>query len=301
MLSFQRALVTGGAGFIGSHIVDALIKEGCDVTVLDNFSSGKLENLVQSNLSGHLTIVNGDIMDTETVNKILKDTEVIFHQAATKHPVERFVFASSFAVYGNTDHVPIKEIEETRPTSVYGKEKLTAEKYCQRAYEESGLETVVLRYFNAYGPRCDNSAYGGVIRRFAERLAIMEGPVIHGTGKQTRDFVFVDDVVRANFLAASSDITAGKIYNVASGVPTSIERLADILAELILGKNMVIPYEYRPQSLEEIDQGCADISLIQRDTGYNPEISIEEGLRRYLDSLRGQQIMMPALEVPLIK
>ena len=326
MLPFQRALVTGGAGFIGSHIVDALIREGCDVVILDDFSSGNMANIRGTGLSEKVSIVKGDITDIETVERALKDVEVIFHEAAmvsepnniedqkfvnqvnvdgtlnllrqvAHHDINRFVFASSVAVYGDLKKSPVKEEHETQPISPYGASKLRAEGYCREFYETCGLKIVILRYFNTYGPRSGNSPYSSIITKFIERLASKEGPVIHGSGKQTRDFVYVEDVVKANILAALSNNAVGKVFNVGSGIPVSLNYLAALLSDLIIGKNVVIPFEYRPQSPGDFDESYADISLIRSQIGFSPSFTIETGLRKHVDYIQTEQTLIPTLEV----
>ena len=229
----KKALVTGGAGFIGSHLVDALLSDGCQVVVLDNLSTGRLSNL--EHVIDKISFHKGDIRDRETLANAVKDCEVVFHQAAMvsvprtvedplgsamineigtllvleaarKHHVKRVVLASSSAVYGDDPDLPKMEKMVVKPLSPYAVQKLTGEYYANIYYDLYGLETSCLRYFNVYGPRQDpSSPYSGVISIFMSRALSQKSPVIYGDGNQYRDFIFVNDVVRANLLAAKTD------------------------------------------------------------------------------------------------
>jgi UDP-glucose 4-epimerase len=320
-LPFHRALVTGGAGFIGSHLVDALLQEGYEVTVLDDFSSGTESNLLMGQFSRSLNIVKGDINDEELVLKTLKDIEVVFHEAAivsvarsirepqfvnhvnvegtlnmlrcaVRADVERFVFASSAAVYGNPKTLPISETAEKTPISPYGAGKLASEMDCLNISKITGLETVVLRYFNAYGPRSNGGPYSGVINKFATRLLQKEAPIIFGSGKQTRDFIYVKDIVKANMLAASFSNIENNVFNVGTGFPISIEHLAEIESNLILGKNIIVPFDYKPNLPGDIDHSYADISLITKELGFHPDFKVEDGLSIYLSQLQSEETLL---------
>jgi len=232
-IKFKKVLVTGGAGFIGSHLVDALVSSGCKVTVLDDLSTGRLSNI--EHLKDNITFYKGDIRDRETLDTAVKDCDVVFHQAAMvsvpqtvgdpvgsamvnemgtlsvlessrKHNVKRVVLASSSAVYGDDPQLPKRETMVSKPLSPYAVQKLTGEYYARLYNDLYGLETVCLRYFNVYGPKQDPmSPYSGVISIFMSRAVSKEAPVIYGDGKQYRDFIFVNDVVSANLLAAGVD------------------------------------------------------------------------------------------------
>lgn len=318
MAGFSRALVSGGAGFIGSHIVDHLIQEKCEVTVLDNFSYGHHSNLQQSGPSGRLKVTRGDIMDPETVKNALQDVEVVFHEASIvsvplsiKDPkltdrvnvkgtqnllnaarnsktVNRFIFASSAAVYGNCQELPLKESSSTVPISPYGSSKLEGEKSCLDSFRSTGLGTTVLRYFNAYGPRSLRGGYASVVNKFMERLAKLEAPVITGNGEATRDFIYVKDIVLANVLAASNPNSSGKIYNVATGSKVTMNELANLELEILAGKNLVIPFEYKPRENEDIVHSYADVSQIKKDLGFLPRYSLEKGLTEYFGTIWSQ-------------
>ena len=300
-----RVLVTGGAGFIGSHLVDRLIKEGFEVTVLDNLSTGKMENLRGHLESGSVRLVKADILDREAVKQALKDAEAVFHLAAItsvpysiKHPdvtrkvnvegtrilldacldenVERFIYVSSCAVYGEPEYLPIDERHPARPVSPYAESKLEAERLCREFQKAYGLKTTIVRPFNVYGPRMRSGMYGGVIARFIERLRSNKPPIIYGDGTQTRDFVHVWDVVNALMLTLNSQKAIGEIFNVASGVATSIGQLAKLVMELS-GVDGLKPL-YRPAREGDIKHSCADVGKAKARLGYEPKISLREGV-----------------------
>ena len=252
----MRALVTGGAGFIGSHIVEELLKSGASVRVLDNFSSGKRENL--ETFQGDLEIRAGDLRDVEAIKAVTRDVELVFHlaafisvpqsllepedcfttnvagtttllEAARQAGVRKVVLSSSAAVYGNTDKFPTDEQTRLMPLSPYALSKQVNELYARLYTQTFNLPVTALRYFNVYGPRQNpNSAYAAAISIFAQRLVNGEPITVHGDGKQSRDFIFVKDVVRANLQAAESD-AAGEAFNICSGQETT---LLDLLEEL---------------------------------------------------------------------
>lgn len=310
-LKFGRALVTGGAGFIGSHIVDRLVGEGCDVVVLDDLSSGRMENLKAALGSGRLEVVRGDICDEEDAGAALSDVEVVFHAAAivsvqrsisepelvnkvnvqgtsnllrlgAQAGVERFVFASSAAVYGRAEVLPIPEAAPLRPTSPYGESKRRAEELCLQSHREGVVAATVLRFFNVYGPRSSAGEYSGVIRKFAESLRVGEPLVVFGDGRQVRDFVNVEDVVSANILAATASGSSGRTFNIGSGVGTTIEALAGLEARLVLGPGRRARIEHRPPRAGDIRYSCADISLAKSVLGFRPAVALERGLASYL-------------------
>jgi UDP-glucose 4-epimerase len=254
-------LVTGGAGFIGAHIAEALIRRGDHVRVLDNFTTGKRANLAPL---PDVEVVEGDIRDTTVVRRAMAGAEYVIHQAAlvsvtqsmadpaTTHDVNatgtlnlltaardtgvrRFVLASSCAVYGDNDDLPLEETSTPRPLSPYAASKLTGEVYCQMFHRAYGVPAVCLRYFNVYGPRQDpNGEYAAVIPKFLQRIRQGLPPVIYGDGLQTRDFVYVSDIVRANLLACEREEAAGQVLNVAGGREVSLLDLAAALNELCL-------------------------------------------------------------------
>lgn len=309
-LPFAKALVTGGAGFVGSHIVDRLVNEDVEVIVFDDFSSGKMLNLEQSLKSNKLKIVKGDINDRQLARTALKDVEVVFHEAAivsvqrsiqepefTNHVnidgtrnmieasadigVKKFIFASSAAVYGDSKAIPRKETAEPAPISPYAFAKLQSEKLCKQLHELTGLETVALRYFNIYGLRSTSKAYSGVINAIAQKLVANEKPIVYGDGKQSRDFVHVSDIVHANILASNSKNGKWKVFNVGTGMETTVLDLVSLESKILLaGGPVEIDYEEARDG--DVRQSYADISLIREELGYEPQLSLRDGLRDYL-------------------
>ena len=260
-MNFSRVLVTGGAGFIGSHLVKRLLKEGFEVVVLDNLSTGSLENLELCLENENLRFVKGSIIDEQAMREASKDVEAVFHLAAitsvpysVEYPdvtrevnvdgtrklleeclsagVERFIYVSSCAVYGEPEYLPIDEEHPARPVSPYAESKLEAERLCREFQKAYGLKTTIVRPFNVYGPRMKGGRYGGVIARFIERLRLNKPPIIYGDGTQTRDFVHVWDIINALMLTLNNQKAIGEIFNVASGVATSIGQLAKLVMEL---------------------------------------------------------------------
>ena len=305
----DRVLVTGGAGFIGSHLIEALVSEGFDVGALDDFSSGRRENLSVRFGKPNFCLVEGDVRDKADVKKALEGVDVVFHLAAVintdfsvKNPlvvnevnvggtlnvlreslkagVKRLVYASSCAVYGEPVNLPINEEHPTKPMSPYGVSKLAAEHYCRVFYEIYGLETVHLRFFNVYGPRQVFGPYSGVIMKFIDRLKRGKKPIIYGDGKQTRDFVLAGDVVDACLRAMRCRNCVGEMINVGSGVETTVNRLADVLIELF-GSRDIKPFYAEPKA-GDIRRSYADLSKAERLLGYKPEKSLMEGLTMLL-------------------
>ncbi|MHB1907760.1 MAG: GDP-mannose 4,6-dehydratase [Nitrososphaerales archaeon] len=307
-LPFSKALVTGGAGFVGSHITDQLVKEGVEVSVLDDFSSGKMSNL-ESSLGSKVMVIKGDINDKELTRRVLKDVEVVFHEAAivsvqrsieepefTNHVnidgtrnmiqasadagVKKFVFASSAAIYGDSKILPRKESNEPSPISPYASAKLEGERLCKQFYELIGMETVALRYFNIYGIRSTSKAYSGVINAIAQKLVAKEKPVVYGDGRQTRDFISVEDIVQANILAACSG-AKGQAFNVGTGKQTTVLELVSLESKILLGHNSVA-VDFKDARKGDVQKSYADVSLAREKLGYEPKITIEKGLEEYL-------------------
>jgi nucleoside-diphosphate-sugar epimerase len=306
-----RVLVTGGAGFIGSNLVRALLERGDEVRVLDNFSTGN-----RANLEGlDVEIVEGELRSYERVHNAVRTTEVVYHLgalgsvprsvqdpltssavnvegtlnvllAARDESVRRVVFSSSTSVYGSTRQLPTTEDAPPDPISPYGVAKLAAERYCvsfSRVYES--FESVVLRYFNVFGPRQSPfSQYAAVVPRFVTAIAAGETIEIHGDGEQSRDFTYVGNVVDATILAGEAEGASGEIFNVAAGAPASVNRIADAIGE-ILGK----PVErmHLPSRAGDIRDSWADLSKSEALLGYRPEIDLETGLRRSVAFLCG--------------
>jgi len=308
--NYSRALVTGGAGFIGGHLVDRLIKGGLEVTVLDNLSSGQEENLSLHVKDDSFHFVRGDIRDTGLVRGLVKGVDIIFHEAAIvsvpltiKDPVlahdvnvngtlniltaclnssvKRFVYASCCAVYGNAEVSPQNEGLPPSPISPYAATKVSAEGYCKAFHQVYGVETVSLRLFNVYGPRQKLGNYSGVLVKFIDRLSRNEPPVIYGDGEQTRDLTYVEDVVEAHILALSSKSAVGEVFNIATGYATKINELLNMLADVM----DVAPLRpmYAESRLGDVRHSCGDITKARRVLGYMPKFSLEEGLRKLFE------------------
>jgi nucleoside-diphosphate-sugar epimerase len=304
-LNKRKVLVTGGAGFIGSHLVDELIKEECEVSVLDNFSTGKFENIEENLTQAKLRLVEGDIRETQKVQNAIGDSEAVFHLAAitsvpysVTHPdvtrdvnvngtlnllkaslnsgVEHFVFISSCAVYGEAEHLPISEEEPTKPLSPYAESKLEAEHHCKEFYTKRGLKTTILRPFNVYGPGMRSDQYGGVIAKFIERLQRAKPPIIYGDGTQTRDFVHVHDVVGAMKMVIGNEKAAGQTFNVATGAPTTISQLAQLLTELVGGEKIKPQYQAARQG--DLKHSYASIQKARDKLRFKPKMALKQGL-----------------------
>ena len=300
---YRLALVTGGAGFIGSHLVDALLENGIAVRVVDNLSTGHLENL--AHVMDKIEFFNADIEDMATMEKITQGCDVIFHQAAMvsvpqtieqplksamandigtlnvleaarKHRVKRVVMASSCAVYGDAPGLPKKETMDISPLSPYAVQKLTGEYYGSLYAALYGVETVCLRYFNVYGPRQDpSSPYSGVISIFMQKALAGEVPAIYGDGSQYRDFVFVKDVVRANLLGALAEVAQGLICNIGTGKTIMINALWDTIKRLAHADTHPVHKEAREGDIRE---SMADISRANEMLAFQPAYSFDTGI-----------------------
>lgn len=311
----MNVLVTGGAGFIGSHIAEALCRRGARVIALDNLEFGDAKNLEWARGNSALELVEGDVRDRDTMKKVMRGCEWVFHHAAAASVpdsvarpeetnaanltavlqmlvlarecgVRRFVFASSSAVYGDDPAEVKREDLGPRPISPYGLQKYAAERYAQLFHQLHGLETVSLRYFNVFGPRQSfDSPYSGVIARFCTRMLAGERPIVFGDGLQCRDFVYIDNVVRANLLAAErpSEQVAGRVFNIASGNSSTLLDLAAALNRLTGQK---LEPEFRPARSGDVRYSRAGISLARERLGYEPAVSFEEGLARTLEFYR---------------
>jgi len=298
-------LVTGGAGFIGSHIVEELIKRGHKVRVLDNFCEGKKEHLAE--VIGKIELIEGDIRDLDTASKCCEGVDFVLHQAALrsvarsiKDPaayddvnvtgtmnmllaardagVKKLVLASSSSVYGDTTSFPNKEDQMPRPISLYAASKLTGEFYCRVFSEAYGLKTVSLRYFNVFGPRQDPaSEYAAVVPRFITRILKGQPPVIDGDGLQSRDFTYVDNVVSANILSAETESISSEVLNISCGQDYSVLQIVERVGK-ILGEE--IKPEFGPSRPGDVKRTLADISKASRLIGYKADVSFEEGLKK---------------------
>lgn len=301
-------LVTGGAGFIGSHLVELLLASGHRVKVLDDLSTGSLKNLEA--LQDKIEFYKGDIRYPEKVAEAFSDLDGVFHLAAIssversllepeitrevnvrgtlqvllaskKHRVKRVVFISSASVYGNPETFPISEEQEPRPLSPYGATKVAGEAHARAFFNLGFLEAVSLRLFNIYGPRQDPaSPYSGVISKFLEAAVSGRKPVLFGDGKQTRDFLYVEDACRAMLLAMEKKEAASQVFNIASGKETSITDLGKIIFSLV-GKDF--EPEKKPERPGDIRRSLASIEKAERILGWRPQVSLEEGLKKTLE------------------
>ncbi len=299
-----RVLVTGGAGFIGSHLVDRIVEEGYDLRVIDNLYSGKLENIERHIKSGKVDFVKGDIRDAPLVKKSLVDVDAVFHLAAlisvpfsisnpeltfdvnltgtlnllnacSEKKVSKFVFVSSCAVFGDTKILPVNEKASTNPISPYAESKLLAERDCLSFQRRGILQSAVLRFFNVYGPRQGMNEYSGVITRFINRAKQKQSLTIYGDGSQTRDFVNVNDIVQALIACMKNNSANGEIFNIGSGKPTSITELAKTILELT-GQDLEIRHELARAG--DIKDSYADISKAKRLLNYEPKTTLKDGL-----------------------
>jgi len=306
MHGFSRVLVSGGAGFIGSHLVDRLLGDGFEVVVLDNLCGGRVENVKQHIGEGSFRFVRGDVRDSSVVEELVRGVDAVFHLAALvsvpesfKDPVltndvnvggtlnllrvcvgsdvKRFVYASSCAVYGEAESLPLREDSPLRPASPYAVSKLAAENYVRVFYEIFGLETVCLRYFNVYGSRQVYSEYSGVMTQFISCLTKNLPLVIFGDGEQTRDFVQVQDVVEANMLALKNKGIVGETFNIGTGVATTINQLANVLLEVANKTHLKVMHS-KPRR-GDIKYSVADISKVKNKLHYNPKVSLGKGLK----------------------
>jgi UDP-glucose 4-epimerase len=302
----MKVLVTGGAGFIGSHLTKALLNKGVNVIVYDNFSSGSMEKL--ESIKSKITIIKDDIRNHETLSKALAKTDYVFHLAALtsvhnsifdpmdtfdinangtlnvlyhshQAGVKRVVIASSCAIYGNQTLCPIPEDAKPLLRSPYATSKLVGETYADNFYNVYSLETVCLRYFNVYGPDQNaDSDYASVIPRFIKAVKSNTPPQIYGTGKQSRDFIYVQDVVRANFQAAFElkDLKKQRIFNIGTGKATSLLDLVEALSTISGVKMKPQFYEARKG---DIESSCAEMTTSKQVLGFNSKTSLEAGLK----------------------
>ncbi|MCW4015790.1 MAG: SDR family oxidoreductase [Candidatus Bathyarchaeota archaeon] len=302
---FSEILVTGGAGFIGSHIVDRLLDEEIRVRVLDNLSTGDKNNIAQHTNKKAFKFIEGDIRNIEQVKKAVKGVDAVIHQAAlvsvtrsVEEPllsnainttgtvnllkasvdahVKRFVLASSCAIYGDTQTLPNHEKLAPRPLSPYAADKVAAENYAKAFHNVYDLKTVSLRYFNVYGPRQKYGPYSGVISIFINSLLENKPITIFGDGKQTRDFVNVKDVVEANMKALSKQGAAGKTFNISTGKPKTINKIAQTIQQT-MDKTTIKPIHTKPRQ-GDITHSYGDITEAKKNLEYKPTIQIKKGL-----------------------
>ncbi len=304
----QKALVTGGAGFIGSHLCRELLAQGWAVTVLDDFSTGKMENL--ASVAADIDVIGASVENEPCLARAAEACDVIFHlaavvsvpqtvaqpvaaaavnemgtlkvlQAARQAGARRVVFSSSCAVYGDSDEIPKHEQLDVRPASPYALQKYVGEQYGRLYHELYQLETVSLRYFNVYGPRQDpSSPYSGVISIFMDRAVKKCAPVIYGDGRQYRDFVYVADVVQANLQAARASAAAGQAYNIGTGRPMRIDELWARICKLA---DIDIPPQFAAARVGDIVESVADPELARRKLDFKAETSVDRGLAQTFD------------------
>jgi UDP-glucose 4-epimerase len=304
-----KCLVTGGAGFVGSAIVDKLLERGAaEVRVLDNFVRGNMSNLAQALEKGGVRVNEGDVSDRAVVDKLVKGADYVFHQAAlritrcaeapreavavlidgtlnvlesaVRHGVKKVVAASSASVYGEPSYLPIDEAHPFNNRTMYGAGKIAGEQMLRAFYTTSGLPYVAFRYFNVYGPRMDiTGVYTEVLVRWLDAIESGKPPLIFGDGSQSMDFVFVEDVARANLLAAQSDVT-DEVFNVGTGVQTSLNELCDLLLRLSDSK---LRPEYREaRAVANVQTRRAAVEKAKRELGFEARVSLEQGLRELI-------------------
>ena len=306
----MKILVTGGAGFIGSHIAEYLVRRGDDVTVLDNLITGSKENLTK--ISDKINFVNGDIRDHKLLEKLVSDTTGVFHEAALASVQQSFsmkdeyidvnvagtenifklakeygfkiVYASSSSVYGNPKKIPVKEDDERKPINPYAKTKLDGEDLAKK-YSEIGVKVIGLRYFNVFGKR-QSKEYAGVIKLFLQRIQQKKSPKINGDGLQTRDFVHIDDVVKANVLAMDSDINH-RFLNVGSGLPISVLDLANLIIEI---SGLSLEPIHGPELSGDVKASQSDTELIRKLLNWEPKMKLDDWLTKIISNNDFQDI-----------
>ena len=311
----RKTLVTGAAGFIGSSLVRGLLAapEAGRVLALDDLSSGKRENLAE--VADHVELIEGDVRDRGLLEKTFANVDTVFHlaavasvprtiqepdyghevnleatyrvlRAAQQAGVRRVVFAASAAAYGNAPGLPKREDMAPDPQSPYAVQKLAGEMYLRTFYDSFGLETVSLRFFNVFGPRQDpSSPYSGVLSIFSDCLLAGRCPTIFGTGEQSRDFIYVDDIVQALLLAAESPNAPGKVYNCGTGRRVSLREVWETMQRI---EGVDLPAESGPERAGDVRHSEADITRARRDLGFEPRITLEDGLRRTLACFRSR-------------
>jgi nucleoside-diphosphate-sugar epimerase len=313
MPSAGKALVTGGGGFIGSHLVDRLLREGHDVRILDNFATGHRENLAEA--LEHSELIEGDIQSYERVHNAVRGCDLVFHLAALPsvprsiqdpltstasnvtgtlnvllaardEGVRRVVFGSSSSVYGPQREYPQREDAAARPISPYAVSKLAAEGYCRAFTRVYGVETVALRYFNVFGPRQDPlSQYAAVIPKFITAVLAGESPVIYGDGEQSRDFTYIDNTVDGTVLASRADGVAGEVFNVACGEETTLNELVANIGEI---SGRPLEAVYTPPKPGDLERSLADVSRAREAIDYEPAVDVRTGLERTFADLEAQ-------------
>ncbi|EZH66966.1 hypothetical protein DH09_03220 [Bacillaceae bacterium JMAK1] len=310
---YKRALVTGGGGFVGSHLVEELLNLDVEVICLDNFSAGKKKNLSTFDTHPKLTIVKSDVTDFDHMSRFFKDVDVVFHQAVSKntvcmkdprldlkinaegtfnvleasriHAVKKVVHASTGSVYGEPVYFPEDEAHPTNPVSFYGTSKLAAEKYCSVFKNLYDMDISVLRYFHVYGPRQEDNDDGGVVSIFIRRVLADQPPVIFGDGKQLRSFTFVKDVVKANILLATKKETNGEVYNCASGLKITIQQLADLVLERFKRTDLIVEYSgWKPGDIRYFEIDNSKIKQLGMNFSWGFEDGVDETIKWMKDN-----------------
>jgi len=307
----SRYLVTGGAGFIGSHIVKRLVAEGAHVRVVDNLSTGQMRRL--DSVRSAIDFIEADLADATTTRKAVGGIDYVLHQAAVPSvqrsvadpvttnranvtgtinlleacrnaQVRRFVFAASSSAYGDTEVLPKREDMESNPLSPYALQKFVGERYCRLYYELYGLETLSLRYFNVFGPGQDpHSEYSAVVPKFISRLLANQPITIYGDGEQSRDFTYIENVVEANLLALKAPNAAGTLCNIGCGERITLNRLVSLLEQQLGVSAQVI---FAPPKAGDVRHSLADIERAKAILQYRPKITVEEGLRRTVEAMK---------------
>lgn len=305
-----RILVTGGAGFIGSHLVERLIELGNSVVVLDDFSEGTERNLMGVLKNPKLKVVHGDVLNAETVNSLVKNTDYVFHlavkclslgledpmtvhevnatgtldvcMACKKHRIKRLIYVSSSEVYGTAKYVPIDENHPLYPTTPYAASKAAGEFYVWSFYDTWRLPAIIVRPFNTYGPRCRIDSYCAVIPSFVGRLRLNEPLVIYGDGNQTRDFTYVSDTVEGIVRAAECDELIGDRINIARGEEVTVNRIAEIVLNL-MEMNGKIDLIFEKERPGDVRRHLADISKARKLLRFDPKVHIMEGIKAYIE------------------
>jgi len=307
----SRYLVTGGAGFIGSHIVKRLVAEGAHVRVIDNLSTGQMRRL--DPVRSAIDFIEADLADATTTRKAVGGIDYVLHQAAVPSvqrsvadpvttnranvtgtinlldacrnaQVRRFVFAASSSAYGDTEVLPKREDMESNPLSPYALQKFVGERYCRLYYELYGLETLSLRYFNVFGPEQDpHSEYSAVVPKFISRLLANQPITIYGDGEQSRDFTYIENVVEANLLALKAPNAAGTLCNIGCGERITLNRLVSLLEQQLGVSAQVI---FAPPKAGDVRHSLADIERAKAILQYRPKITVEEGLRRTVEAMK---------------
>lgn len=305
----RKALVTGGAGFIGSHLCNKLIKNQYEVIAFDDLSNGS----GKKNLSKNIKLVKGDILDVKKFRNLCKKADVVFHLAVKplvmsfKKPYEvvrindygtfliaktclelrqKLIHISSSEAYGSATSIPMKENHPFNPSTIYASSKAASELYVRGFQETEGLEAVIVRPFNAYGEFMRDDVYGAVFPKFLNRMKNNKLPIIFGTGKQTRDFTYVDDTCEGIMLCDQNKNAVGDVFNIGQGKETSVIQIASIMKkkfQILTGKKLKNGYEFRTKRLGDVKRHLADVSHARKKLGYKPKVTFDEGIEKYLN------------------